>query len=43
MSEEQKKEKTELSHEPVKGYPAALYIVVAIASLYLAAVFINSL
>lgn len=39
MKNEQE-EKTELTHEPVKGYPAALYAAVAIASAYLAFAFI---
>ena len=39
----EKKEKMELTHEPVKGYPSALYITVGIAVIYLAVVFINSL
>ena len=37
------KEKTELTHEPQKGYPAAFYAVVAIALGYLAIIFISSI
>ena len=37
----EEKEKTELTHEPVKGYPAALYGAVAVALAYLAYVFIT--
>ncbi|MFP3980322.1 MAG: hypothetical protein ACLFUY_02925 [Desulfobacterales bacterium] len=37
------KEKTELTHQPVKGYPAALYAAVAVALAYLAYVFIASI
>jgi len=39
----EEKEKMELTHEPVKGYPAALYVVTAIAVVYLAVVFVSSL
>ena len=35
-------EKTELVHEPVKGYRAAFYIVIGIAAVYLAWIFIDS-
>jgi len=37
------KEKMELTHKPVKGYPVIFYITVGIAVIYLAVVFINSL
>ena len=40
---EQGKEKMELTHEPVKGYPAALYAAVAVAVLYLGIIFILSI
>lgn len=36
-------EKMELTHEPVRGYPAALYVAVAIAAAYLAVIFVKSL
>lgn len=39
----EEKEKMELTHEPVKGYPTALYVVTAIAAAYLAVVFIMSI
>jgi len=39
----EEKEKMELTHEPVKGYPAAFYVVTAIAVIYLALVFISSI
>lgn len=39
---EQDKEIMELTHEPVKGYPTALYAVVTIAAFYLAVIFISS-
>ncbi|MFP4038987.1 MAG: hypothetical protein ACOCPQ_04375 [Desulfosudaceae bacterium] len=42
MSSEEK-EKMELSHEPVKGYPAALYTAVCLAAGYLAFIFIMEL
>lgn len=35
-------EKTELVHEPVKGYRTAFYIVIAISTAYLAWIFIDS-
>ena len=41
--ETEEKEKMELTHEPVKGYPTALYVVTAIALIYLAVVFVSSL
>ncbi|MFP4225523.1 MAG: hypothetical protein ACLFRF_02250 [Desulfobacterales bacterium] len=39
----EEKEKMVLSHEPVKGYPAAFYVVTAIAAAYLAFIFISSI
>jgi len=33
----------ELTHEPVKGYPTALYAAVTIAAFYLAVIFISSI
>ncbi len=41
--QDQDKETMELTHEPVKGYPTALYVVVGIAAAYLAIIFISSL
>jgi hypothetical protein len=37
---EEEKEKEELVHEPVEGYPAAFYAVVAVALVYLGVIFI---
>ncbi|MGM0452414.1 MAG: hypothetical protein ACQERN_04525 [Thermodesulfobacteriota bacterium] len=44
MSEQEPhKEPMELTHEPVRGYPTALYVVVGIAAAYLAIIFLSSL
>jgi len=38
----EEKERTELTHEPVKGYAAAFYILFGLALAYLAIIFIAS-